>query len=404
MARIGLISCVSKKRFKASRAEDLYDSALFLKSREFVKQRCDKWLILSAKYGLVDPDQIIEPYEDTLNTKSVAKRLEWANRVWQELQSHVAQGDDIIILAGERYREQLVPRLEASGCAVHVPLKGLGIGKQLQWLSERLSHPTREQDIHRFYEGLAKLERGVGERRLMGDCTAQKGWPKSGVYFLFEPGEHRLGSTESRVVRIGTHGVSRGSKATLWNRLRTHRGTTNGVGNHRSSIFRLHVGAAMAVREPTLVVDSWGVGQNTLLYMREAEARLERNVSAHIGSMHVLWLAIEDEPSPSSDRAYIERNLIGLLVGRSGPVDAPSEGWLGMSSPHHRIRKSGLWNLDFIDYAYSPECLDVFEQYVDVTIGKIDAPTTSIAPRNWYANERLIIPRCHCLENDTCLS
>jgi len=358
-----------------------------------VKQRCDRWLILSAKYGLIEPEQVIEPYEDTLNTKSPPERLKWANRVWHDLQSHVAPGDEITILAGERYREHLVPRLAAIGCTVHVPLKGLGIGKQLQWLSENLSHPTRDQDVLRFYEGLARLERGVGGRRLMADCTAQQGWPQSGVYFFFEPREHRLSTTEPRVVRIGTHGVSRGSKATLWNRLRTHRGTTDGQGNHRSSIFRLHVGAAIAVRNPTVCVPSWGIGQNTLPDMRDAEAQLERIVSAHIGAMHVLWLAIEDEPSPSSDRAYIERNLIGLLVGRSGPIDAPSEEWLGLSSPDHRIRESGLWNLDFLDYPYSPASLDVFEQYVDVTIGKKHAPSASIAPHNWYANERQGVPR-----------
>ena len=142
MARIGLISCASKKRPTASSAEELYDSALFSKSREFVKRQCDRWFILSAKYGLVDPDQIIEPYEETLNTKSAPQRLQWANRVWQMLQTHVARDDDIIILAGKKYREHLVPRLEDSGCVIHVPMEGLGIGKQLQWLSERLAHPT----------------------------------------------------------------------------------------------------------------------------------------------------------------------------------------------------------------------------------------------------------------------
>jgi len=54
------------------------------------------------------------------------------------------------------------------------------------------------------------------------------------------------------------------------------------------------------------------------------EKNLERMESAHIAAMGVLWLAIEDEASPSSDRAYIERNLIGLLVGKAGPIDPPS--------------------------------------------------------------------------------
>jgi len=138
MTCIGLISCVSKKHPIASRAEDLYDSALFSKSRDYVRNRCDTWAILSAKYGLVDPDQVIEPYEETLNAKSAAERREWSKRVWNVLQSRINPGNDIIILAGQRYREYLVPLLEAYGCQVHVPLKGLGIGRQLQWLKNHL--------------------------------------------------------------------------------------------------------------------------------------------------------------------------------------------------------------------------------------------------------------------------
>ncbi len=138
MACIGLISCVSRKRPIASRAEDLYDSALFLKSRDYIRSRCGTWAILSAKYGLVDPDQVIEPYEETLNTKTAAERRDWSQRVWNVLRSRINPGDEILILAGQKYREHLVPLLEAHGCQVHVPLKGLSIGRQLQWLTKAL--------------------------------------------------------------------------------------------------------------------------------------------------------------------------------------------------------------------------------------------------------------------------
>ena len=227
----------------------------------------------------------------------------------------------------------------------------------------------------------------------MSAWTGQQEWPKSGVYFFFEPGELRKSTSEYRVVRVGTHGVSRGSKATFWNRLRTHRGTGDGVGNHRSSIFRLHVGAAISARDPEVMFASWGVGQTADAKLRKAEEHLERKVSAHIGAMSVLWLAIEDEASPSSDRAYIERNLIGILVGEAGTVDIPSGGWLGRSSPDERIRNSGLWNLNFLSYAYMPECLDMLDEYVSITLGELPRPTHSLAPERWYANERAGVPR-----------
>jgi len=393
MAHIGLISCVGKKHPNAIEAKNLYDSALFAKSREFVERHCDSWYILSAKYGLVEPTDIIGPYEETLNTKSRRERIEWAERVWAMLRHRLRPDDHITILAGELYRESLVSRIAEYGCHVDVPMQGLGIGRQLQWLSRDLEQPNRDRDVARLYQALRRLESIMGGKRLMSECTGQQGWPKSGVYFFFEPGELRMNTMEPRVVRVGTHGVSSGSKATLWNRLRTHRGTGDAVGNHRSSIFRLHVGKAIAARNPDMMVTSWGVGQTADARLRKAEESLERMVSVYIGTMNVLWLAIEDEASPSSDRAYIERNLIGMLASKTGPVDSPSPEWLGLYSPNERIRLSGLWNLDFLDYTYSPDCLDILDEYVLITTGKRPRPIGPIAPHDWYTNERRRVPR-----------
>ncbi|MBS0211536.1 MAG: hypothetical protein JSS27_21550 [Planctomycetes bacterium] len=387
MSRVGLISCVSKKQSTAAQAKDLYCSALFTKSREYVQQRCDSWFILSAKYGLLEPNEFIEPYEETLNAKSAKERFQWADDVWSSLRSRIHPGDDIVVLAGERYRERLVPLISAHGCRVDLPMQGLGIGRQLQWLSNQQSQPHRQRDVERLYQALHCLETSIDGMRLLSACTGSQGWPCRGVYLFFEPGEVRRGSVESRVVRVGTHGVSRGSKATLWNRLRTHRGSNDGLGNHRGSVFRLHVGAAMSAANPRIGVPTWGIGSSADAQTRAAEQNLERLVSRHIGAMHVLWLAVDDEAGPTSDRAYIERNLIGLLVGKSGPVDTPADNWLGLFSPNVRIRDSGLWNLDFLEYRYDSDFLDVLDEYVLITTKKRPQPSNSIAPQGWSQAE-----------------
>ena len=73
--RIGLVGCVKTKRPGPSPAADLYDSALVRGRRRFVEATCDQWFILSAKHGLVAPDEVLARYEDTLNDKpSSAKR------------------------------------------------------------------------------------------------------------------------------------------------------------------------------------------------------------------------------------------------------------------------------------------------------------------------------------------
>lgn len=392
MAIVGLISCVSRKRAFATEAWCLYDSPLFAKARQYVEKLCDRWYILSAKYGLITPHQIIEPYEETLKTKPRMAREGWAIKVWEQLRPLLTQGDHVVVLAGVRYREFLVPLIVEHGCTVDVPLEGKSIGRQLQSLSQYLQRPTRDKDVERLYAILQELEEGLHGKRLMSECIGMQDWPKSGIYFFFEPGETRSSKSSPRIVRVGTHGVSRGSKATLWNRLRTHRGTADGLGNHRGSIFRLHVGAALARRDQSLAVPSWGIGQIASADVRRQEEYLERAVSKHINSMSVLWLAVEDEPSPASDRAYLERNLIGLLVGRDGPADNPSSNWLGLFSPNKRIGKSGMWNLNFLEHPYSNEFFDVFNEYVSITLHKKSRPACSIAPHDWHLRERQKTP------------
>ena len=138
MAHIGLISCASKKRSHAAEARELYSSPLFTKSREFIEQLCDRWFILSAKHGLLEPTQVVEPYEETLKKKSGQERKEWAEKVWSALRPIVQPGDRVTILAGKRYREFLVPLIVEYGCRVDVPMQGFRIGRQLQWLSNQI--------------------------------------------------------------------------------------------------------------------------------------------------------------------------------------------------------------------------------------------------------------------------
>ena len=138
MAKIGFVSCVSQKLPYAAPARDLYTSALFTKARLYVQKHCDEWFILSAKYGLLTPDDNIEPYDVTLNTMPATDRRQWAQHVLPDIHANTNVGDVLVFLAGQKYRQYLIPLLEASGYQIEVPMQGLGIGKQLQWLGENL--------------------------------------------------------------------------------------------------------------------------------------------------------------------------------------------------------------------------------------------------------------------------
>lgn len=135
MKKICLIACASQKQVIAAPAQELYQSELFRKSVGWMhRQHFDGWFILSAKHGLVKPDQILEPYNLTLNAMKADARRQWAQAVLTELSTVLPDHASITFLAGSKYREYLSDALREKGYEVMIPMQGLKIGKQLQWL------------------------------------------------------------------------------------------------------------------------------------------------------------------------------------------------------------------------------------------------------------------------------
>lgn len=140
MKRLYLVSCVSKKLCQAAPAKEFYCSEWFCKARRYVESTRCKWFILSAKYGLVTPHAVLRPYNLTLKTLGLAERRLWAYRVLKQFDNATRNVDEVIFLAGERYREFLVKELKDRNIRVQVPMEGLGIGRQLAWLKRNSPH------------------------------------------------------------------------------------------------------------------------------------------------------------------------------------------------------------------------------------------------------------------------
>lgn len=120
---------------------DLYTSPLFQGALRYAKSlKPDRIFILSAKHGLLGLDTEIGPYDMTLNDMSQAQVRSWAGRVLEQLGQHVdLQNDHFVLFAGEKYRRYIVPRM----ASYEVPLQGMPIGKQLQFLA----NATHERNL-----------------------------------------------------------------------------------------------------------------------------------------------------------------------------------------------------------------------------------------------------------------
>lgn len=125
---------MGSKKNGAFPAAELYISPWFRKVRALVESTGDPWFILSAQYGLIAPDKVIPPYDRTLNTMKAAERRHWAVQVQDQMDVELPETDEILVFAGVRYREYLLPFLESRFSKVTVPMAGLAIGWQLNWL------------------------------------------------------------------------------------------------------------------------------------------------------------------------------------------------------------------------------------------------------------------------------
>jgi len=136
MKKIILISCVKSKLSHPAKARDLYISDLFRSSLAYAHSlKPDKIFILSAKYGLLELDDQIKPYELTLNTMPAAEVKAWSIRVLASLRQKADLKNDLFIfLAGDKYRKYLIPEL----AHYQIPLEGLLFGQQLREMKRRV--------------------------------------------------------------------------------------------------------------------------------------------------------------------------------------------------------------------------------------------------------------------------
>ncbi|MFT3819863.1 MAG: hypothetical protein QM750_19995 [Rubrivivax sp.] len=135
--RLTLIGCCGRKLERAAPARELYRSPLFVHARGWAERQDAPWMVLSAQRGLIEPDEVVSPYDMPMHRLTPGDRIVWARQVAHELlalsSAWSAQRLTITLLAGVSCAAW-VP-LVGPWCTVEQPLRGMPIGRRLQWFS-----------------------------------------------------------------------------------------------------------------------------------------------------------------------------------------------------------------------------------------------------------------------------
>jgi hypothetical protein len=137
--RVGLVGCVKSKQSQAAPARELYVSPLFRGRRAWVERTCDRWFILSAKHGLVEPGRVLAPYDETLTDLPRTARRSWSALIIRALEEALGEVSGVVmeLHAGSAYLDYgLVAGLRERGAVLERPVQGLSFGKQLAFYKQ----------------------------------------------------------------------------------------------------------------------------------------------------------------------------------------------------------------------------------------------------------------------------
>ncbi len=258
-ADVVLVGCVKSKLDRPAPARDLYTSALFRKERAYAEATGVPWYVLSAEYGLVEPSQVIEPYELHLASTSRAYRATWGEQVVEDLASKLGDlsGKHVEVHAGAAYLDTIRGGLAVAGATVIEPLAGLTMGERLAWypsiapVDDPRAGSAPLDEIGRLVGRLRDQQSSMTPAELL--ARGREGLDAPGLYswWVDEEGAEDLSRglgevVEAGLIYAGLAGATRArsgrrSTNTLWGRLQgMHLGS-----RHEFSTFRRSLGSIL---------------------------------------------------------------------------------------------------------------------------------------------------------------
>ena len=124
-SRVVLIGSSGATEAGPVRVADLFRSPGFVRARDHAVSSGMPWFVLSAKHGLLEPDDVVAPYYLELGDSSTVYRSAWGEWVAAQLGERVQlAGATVEVHGGVDFAQPLRQPLARRGAALELPLPG----------------------------------------------------------------------------------------------------------------------------------------------------------------------------------------------------------------------------------------------------------------------------------------
>lgn len=156
---VAIITCGLKKKKVAAPAQDFYTGTSFRVYCTYVSENFKNWVILSAKYGMVLPSQVLEPYDTYIKDLSAEDKRILMNRFICSLKDTFPKAGKFIFFVSDAYKKAILEVISGYNISVEFPFEGLRFGQKLQFMRTGNSSILNLEELADFFR--SKLDKDV---------------------------------------------------------------------------------------------------------------------------------------------------------------------------------------------------------------------------------------------------
>jgi hypothetical protein len=137
MPTLVVVPCAAKKIWDEypdagpTRADNVYQGAPFKVNKEYAKTFADRWVILSAKYGFVDPAFIIPENYDVTFDDAGTEPISVKELRGQVKHKRLDRFDKVVALGSHTYAGKTKAAFTGTQAKICTPAAGLGMFKMM---------------------------------------------------------------------------------------------------------------------------------------------------------------------------------------------------------------------------------------------------------------------------------